>query len=150
MATIVRDDTLPDVVIPSCKVRQVLKGQKALVTSANWEIGKAVACALGEAGADVVVNYVRGDEAAVEVVDRMRVNSVSPGAIRTPINTSTWSTADPLERLLTFIPHNRTGEPEDIGGAIAWMASDESDYVNGVRLYVDGGMTLCPGFATGG
>ncbi len=286
MATIVRDEALPDVVMPTCKVRQVLKGQKALVTGANSGIGKAVALALGEAGADVVVNYVRGEEAAAEVVDairaggvqahahqadvsredqvqamfrrmldelgtidimvnnaglqkdapvdqmtleqwnfvigvnltgqflcareavrefkrrgvrpeiscaagkivcvssvhelipwaghvnyaaskggimlmmktmaqelapyRIRVNSVSPGAIRTPINTSAWSTPEALEKLLTLIPYKRIGEPEDIGRAVVWMASDESDYVNGVSLYVDGGMTLYPGFATGG
>jgi glucose 1-dehydrogenase len=76
MATIVRDEALPDVVMPTCKVRQVLKGQKALVTGANSGIGKAVALALGEAGADVVVNYVRGEEAAAEVVDAIRASGV--------------------------------------------------------------------------
>ncbi len=286
MATMVRDDVLPSVVMPTCTVRQVLKGQKALVTGANSGIGAAVARALGEAGADVVVNYVRGDEAAAEVVNRIRasgvrayahqadvaredqveamvrrmidelgtidimvnnaglqkdapvdqmtldqwnfvigvnltgqflcareavrefkrrgvrpetscaagkiicvssvhevipwaghvnyaaskggvmlmmktmaqelapyrirVNSVSPGAIRTPINTGAWSTPEALEKLLTLIPYKRIGEPEDIGRAVVWMASDEADYVNGVSLYVDGGMTLYPGFATGG
>ncbi|TMB28024.1 MAG: SDR family oxidoreductase [Deltaproteobacteria bacterium] len=263
-----------------------LAGQKALVTGANSGIGKAVAIALGEAGADVVVNYRDGEDKAVEVADqivrsgsralavradisvesevsdmfrraiehfgtvdilvnnaglqsdapvdqmslaqwnkvisvnltgqflcareavrefkrrgvvpsvsraagkivcmssvhdripwaghanyaaskggvmllmktlaqelapfKIRVNSISPGAIRTPINTSAWSTQEALASLLTLIPYGRIGEPEDIGKATVWLASDDSDYVNGISLYVDGGMTLYPEFARGG
>jgi glucose 1-dehydrogenase len=59
----------PKAQLPTAKLPVLLKGQKALVTGANSGIGKAVAIALGQAGADVVVNYVRGDEAAKEVVD---------------------------------------------------------------------------------
>jgi glucose 1-dehydrogenase len=81
---------------------------------------------------------------------KIRVNSISPGAIRTPINTSAWSTPEALGSLLKLIPYGRIGEPEDIGKAAVWLASDESDYVNGVSLYVDGGMTLYPEFAHGG
>jgi len=263
-----------------------LAGQKALVTGANSGIGKAVAIALGEAGADVVVNYRDGEDKAVEVADqivrsgsralavradisvesevsdmfrraiehfgtvdilvnnaglqsdapvdqmslaqwnkvisvnltgqflcareavrefkrrgvvpsvsraagkivcmssvhdripwaghanyaaskggvmllmktlaqellpfKIRVNSISPGAIRTPINTAAWSTPEALGSLLTLIPYGRIGEPEDIGKAAVWLASDDSDYVNGISLYVDGGMTLYPEFARGG
>src|SRR6266850_7131706 len=75
MSQFVRDaqaDELPDVVMPACPAVKILKGQKALVTGANSGIGKAVAIALGQAGADVVVNYVRGDEAAQEVVDHIK------------------------------------------------------------------------------
>ena len=81
---------------------------------------------------------------------KIRVNSISPGAIRTPINTSAWSTQEALASLLTLIPYGRIGEPEDIGKATVWLASDDSDYVNGISLYVDGGMTLYPEFARGG
>ncbi len=80
----------------------------------------------------------------------VRVNSVSPGAIRTPINTHAWSTPAALDALLELIPYKRIGEPDDVARAVAWLASDEADYVTGVTLYVDGGMTLYPEFADGG
>jgi len=279
-------DKLPAPVMPKCEIRPVLKGQKALVTGANSGIGLAVAKALGQAGADVVVNYVSGDEAAQQVVEdiarggvrayahkadvsreeevvamfetmkgkygtidilvsnaglqrdahfpemsleqwntvlsvnltgqflcareavkeflrrgvvpavscaagkiicmssvhevipwaghanyaaskggvmmmmrslaqamapwRIRVNSIAPGAIRTPINRPAWETPDAYQGLLKLIPYKRIGEPEEIGRVAVWLASDESDYVVGASIYVDGGMTLYPGFATGG
>ncbi|MER6125798.1 SDR family oxidoreductase [Streptomyces sp. NPDC001795] len=81
---------------------------------------------------------------------RIRVNAVAPGAIRTPINRSAWDTPDAEESLLSLIPYRRVGDPEDIARAVAVLASDLLDYVVGTTLYVDGGMTLFPGFATGG
>jgi glucose 1-dehydrogenase len=81
---------------------------------------------------------------------RIRVNGIAPGAIRTPINTSAWSTPEAYTQLMTLIPYGRIGEPEDIARAAVWLASDQSDYVVGSTLFVDGGMTLYPGFATGG
>ena len=81
---------------------------------------------------------------------RIRVNSIAPGAIRTPINVDAWSTPEAERDLLRLIPYGRVGEPTDIGKAAVWLASDESDYVHGVTLFVDGGMTLYPEFATGG
>ncbi|HEX9573850.1 MAG TPA: SDR family oxidoreductase [Myxococcales bacterium] len=81
---------------------------------------------------------------------RIRVNSIAPGAVRTPINREAWSTPEALEALLRLIPYRRIGEPEDIGQAAVWLASDQSDYVNGTSLFVDGGMTLYPEFASGG
>jgi glucose 1-dehydrogenase len=264
----------------------LLKGQKALVTGANSGIGKATAIALGRAGADVVVNYVAGQDAADEVVKeitaagvrayaheadvsdeeqvvemtrrmveefgtidilvanaglqrdaaltdmtlaqwqkvidvnltgqflcareavkeflrrgvvpevsraagkivcmssvhqiipwaghvnyasskggvqmmmetlaqelapkKIRVNAVAPGAIKTPINTDAWDTPDAERDLLTLIPYSRVGDPEDIAHAVVALSSDLMDYVVGTTLYVDGGMTLFPGFATGG
>ncbi|MGH8219417.1 MAG: SDR family oxidoreductase [Steroidobacteraceae bacterium] len=271
---------------PRAAPRKLLQGQKALVTGANSGIGRAVALALGAAGADVVVNYIEGDQAANEVVagieaagsralahradvsnegqveqmfsraigelgtidilvanaglqrdsafhcmsleqwntvigvnltgqflcaraavreflrrgvlksvslaagkiicmssvhqeipwgghanyaaskggimmlmeslaqelapHRIRVNSIAPGAIRTPINRSAWQTPEAYASLMTLIPYGRIGEPEDIARSAVWLASDESDYVVGATLFVDGGMTLFPGFATGG
>jgi glucose 1-dehydrogenase len=81
---------------------------------------------------------------------RIRVNSVAPGAIRTPINTAAWSTPEAYRQLMTLIPYKRIGEPEDIARAVVWLASDQSDYVIGATLFIDGGMTLFPDFAEGG
>ena len=271
---------------PRLAVPKHLAGQKALVTGANSGIGRGVALALGEAGADVVVNYVVDDAAAQAVVDqlhgvgvnaikikadvsnedqvaamfkqavdafgtldilvanaglqrdsafkdmtlaqwntvigvnltgqflcaraavrefirrgvvpevscaagkiicmssvhqeipwaghanyasskggirqlmeslaqevaplRIRVNAIAPGAIRTPINTDAWKTPEAYKALMKLVPYGRIGEPEDIARAAVWLASDQSDYVVGTTLFVDGGMTLFPGFATGG
>jgi glucose 1-dehydrogenase len=275
------DDRLPVQPIPA-----LLKGQKALVTGANSGIGKAIAIALGTAGADVAVNYVDGDTAAQGVADtiiaggsraiaikadvsseaevqgmfqqmfrefgtidilvnnaglqrdspfdqmtlaqwnfvigvnltgqflcsreavrefkrrgvvkdvsvaagkvicissvhevipwsthanyaaskggimmmmkslaqevaplRIRVNSICPGAIRTPINAAAWDTPAALDALLTHIPYKRIGEPEDIGRVAVLLACDLSDYITGASIFVDGGMTLYPEFSTGG
>ena len=81
---------------------------------------------------------------------RIRVNAIAPGAIRTPINTSAWNTPEALKSLLKLIPYGRIGLPEDIARAAVWLASDDSDYVVGTTLFVDGGMTLYPGFSTNG
>jgi glucose 1-dehydrogenase len=286
MRMTVEDESLPAVVMPSCEERRVLAGQKALVTGGSSGIGRAVAVALGGAGADVAVNYRSGEEEAEEVVDaikgkgsnaialqadvakedqvqamfarirdafgtvdilvanaglqqdapfdqmtlqqwntvinvnltgqflccreavkefkrrgvrreiscaagkiicmssvhdtipwaghvnyaaskggvmlmmksiaqevaphRIRVNSISPGAIRTPINRPAWDTPEAYAELLKLIPYKRIGEPEDIARAAVWLVSDEADYITGTSLYVDGGMTLYPGFEAGG
>jgi glucose 1-dehydrogenase len=81
---------------------------------------------------------------------KIRVNSIAPGAIRTPINTAAWSTPQAYSALMTLVPYGRIGEPEDIARAAVWLASDEADYVTGATLFIDGGMTLYPGFASGG
>ncbi|MDX8380458.1 MAG: SDR family oxidoreductase [Gallionella sp.] len=277
---------LLDVVIPHPPHRNLLHGQKALVTGASSGIGKSVAIYLAQEGAEVVVNYISGKEAAQEVVDeikskdghaiaikadvskedevqamfrqmfaefgtidilvnnaglqkdapidemtldqwntvinvnltgqflcareairefkrrgvipgiscaagkivsmssvhevipwaghvnyaaskggvmlmtksiaqevapfRIRVNSICPGAIRTPINQSAWDTPEAHDELMKLIPYKRIGEPEDIGRAVVWLASDDADYINGISLFIDGGMTLYPGFAAGG
>src|ERR1700744_623751 len=271
---------------PSVVIHRLLAGQKALVTGANSGIGKSVAIALGQAGADVVVNYVDGDDAANAVVEeikksgaqayahradvsaedqvtsmfarmvkefgtidilvsnaglqrdsafhemtlekwnkvlgvnltgqflcareavreflrrgvvpsvssaagkiicmssvhqeipwgghvnyasskggikllmesmaqelapkRIRVNAIAPGAIRTRINTEAWSTKEAYAALMTLVPYGRIGEPEDIARAAVWLAADLSVEGGGTTIYVDGGMTLYPGFATGG
>lgn len=81
---------------------------------------------------------------------KIRVNSIGPGAIQTPINKSAWDTPEALQSLLTLIPYGRIGQPEDIGKVAAWLASDESDYITGTTIFTDGGMTLYPGFSTNG
>jgi glucose 1-dehydrogenase len=82
--------------------------------------------------------------------ERIRVNSVAPGAIRTPINREAWETPEAYSALLKLIPYKRIGEPDDLARAAVWLVSDESDYVHGATLFVDGGMTLYPGFESGG
>ncbi|MFL6603521.1 MAG: SDR family oxidoreductase [Steroidobacteraceae bacterium] len=282
----VRYAHLPEPVMPRCPPQKLLLGQKALVTGASSGIGRAIALSLGEAGADVVINYVSGedkaqalaqeirakgaramivradvsDEAQVaamfsamiaefgtidilvnnaglqqdapfheltlaqwnrvlgvnltgqflcsreavrefrrrgvkpeiscsagkilcissvhEVIPwaghvnyaaskggvmlmmkslaqevapyRIRVNSICPGAIRTPINMAAWDTPTAYQELMKLIPYKRIGEAEEIGRATVWLASDYADYVHGISLFVDGGMTLYPGFETGG
>ncbi len=81
---------------------------------------------------------------------RVRVNSIGPGAIKTPINRAAWDTPEAEANLLKLIPYGRVGVPEDLGAAAVWMASDEADYVHGVTLFVDGGMCLYPEFAKAG
>jgi len=281
-----KSEILPEVVMPTCQHHGLLRGQKVLVTGANSGIGLAVAAELAREGADVVVNYVSNEAAALELVGeieaegghaiaihadvsnegqvqamfrqaieslgtidilvnnagmqqdapfdemtlaqwqkvidvnltgqflcareairefkrrgvvksvscaagkiigissvhevipwaghvnyaaskggvmlmnksiaqevaphRIRVNSVCPGAIRTPINQSAWETPEAYDKLMKLIPYKRIGEPDDIARTVAWLASDHADYVNGASFFVDGGMTLYPGFTEGG
>lgn len=81
---------------------------------------------------------------------KIRVNSIGPGAIKTPINRSAWETPEAETKLLELIPYQRVGETSDIGAAAVWLASDESDYIHGTTIFVDGGMTLYPGFTENG
>ena len=88
---------------------------------------------------------------AQEYGDRqIRVNSICPGAIQTPINRVAWETPQALNSLLTLIPYNRIGQPQDIGNLAVFLASDQSDYITGASIFIDGGMTVFEGFATGG
>ncbi len=81
---------------------------------------------------------------------KIRVNSICPGAIKTPINTAAWSTPEAYNSLMTLIPYNRIGVPDDIGKLAVFLASDDSDYITGASIFIDGGMTVFEGFATGG
>ena len=81
---------------------------------------------------------------------KIRVNSIAPGAIKTRINRKAWETPEAEAKLLELIPYKRVGEPRDIGAIAVWLASDQSDYVNGATIFVDGGMSLYPAFAYGG
>jgi len=81
---------------------------------------------------------------------KIRVNSIAPGAIKTPINHAAWATPEKEAGLLKLIPYDRVGKPDDIARTAVWLASDQADYVTGATLFVDGGMMLYPGFRTGG
>ncbi len=88
---------------------------------------------------------------ALEVApQKIRVNAISPGAIKTEINKDVWQDEEKAKELLRLIPYQRIGEPEDVAEVAVWLASDSSDYVTGTTIYVDGGMTLYPGFVNNG
>lgn len=82
--------------------------------------------------------------------DKIRVNNICPGAIQTPINTNAWNTPQAYNSLMTLIPYNRIGQPEDIGKLAVFLASDNSDYITGASIFIDGGMTTFESFSTGG
>ena len=81
---------------------------------------------------------------------KIRVNSICPGAICTPMNKSAWEDRDAYDGLMALIPYKRIGEPEEIGRLAAFLASDYADYITGTSVSVDGGMMLYPGFESGG
>jgi glucose 1-dehydrogenase len=88
---------------------------------------------------------------AQELADqKIRVNAIAPGAIKTPINTAAWNTPAAARKLLKLIPYGRIGEVEDIAASAVWLTSDAADYVVGTTLFVDGGMSLYPDFLSGG
>jgi glucose 1-dehydrogenase len=148
---------------------QFLCAREAIREFKRRGVNKAVSCAAGKiicmsSVHEVVpwaghVNYAASKggvmlmmkSIAQEVAPyRIRVNSIGPGAIRTPINRAAWETPEAYEKLMALVPYKRIGEPEDIARATVWLASDEADYINGTTLFIDGGMTLYPGFTENG
>ena len=81
--------------------------------------------------------------------ERIRVNGIAPGAIRTPINEDATE-GDAGRKLLELIPYGRIGEVADVANLALFMASDLADYMTGATVYVDGGMSLYPGFQDNG
>lgn len=81
---------------------------------------------------------------------KIRCNNIAPGAIKTDINREVWSDPEKLEKVKLLIPYKEMGEAEEIGSVACWLASDESEYINGTTIFVDGGMTCYPGFTTNG
>jgi glucose 1-dehydrogenase len=102
--------------------------------------------AASKGGVMLLMKSIAQEVAALKI----RVNSLCPGAIRTPMNQSAWEDRDAYEGLMTLIPYKRVGEPEEIGRLAAFVASDYADYMTGASIFVDGGMSLYPGFETGG
>lgn len=80
----------------------------------------------------------------------VRVLSIAPGAIATPINKSVWQDPAGLKDLLTKVPMGRIGKPDDIAGMAVVLASDIASYVTATTVFVDGGMTDYPDFMHGG
>ena len=95
-------------------------------------------------------SYADGDPGPGAGAAPYPVNSIGPGAIRTPINTQAWETPAAYDDLMRLIPYKRIGEPADIAQVAVFLASDLADYVTGQTIFVDGGMTCYPEFATGG
>jgi glucose 1-dehydrogenase len=108
--------------------------------------GGHVNYAASKGGVDMLMRSIAQEMAP----KRIRANAIAPGAIRTPINTNAWDTPKAYADLMTLVPYGRIGEPDDIARAAVFLASDDSDYMTGATMFVDGGMTLYPGFSTGG
>ena len=83
-------------------------------------------------------------------IEKIRVNAIAPGAIRTHINKAAWGSPAALSKLLKLIPYGRIGEAEEVAAAAVWLVSDVADYVVGTTLFIDGGMSLYPSFEHGG
>lgn len=98
-------------------------------------------------GGLMMMNKTMAQELAT---DRIRINSIGPGAIKTPINEGAWGSTFEYDRLMELVPYNRIGVPEDVAQVCVWLASDQSDYLSGTTIFCDGGMMLYPGFRTGG
>ena len=79
----------------------------------------------------------------------IRVNTICPGAINTPINEEKFNDPEAKQQVLDLIPMGYIGKPEEVAACAVWLASKESSYVTGLSLFVDGGMTQYPGFQAG-
>ena len=72
----------------------------------------------------------------------IRVNAISPGAIRTDINKPAWDTENAYRELCRVIPSGRVGEPDEVGRLAAWLCSADASYITGANIVIDGGLTL--------
>ena len=75
----------------------------------------------------------------------IRIVNIGPGAVATPINEATLDDPQKRAALLSEIPLNRIGQPEDVANAVAWLASDEASYITGTTLFIDGGLMIYSG-----
>jgi glucose 1-dehydrogenase len=133
---------------------------KSDMASPPWRLPASTSASAGGYSANPIREGVAASKGGVMLLMKsvaqevaalgIRVNSISPGAIKTPINKDAWSTPEALAELMRLIPYKRIGEPEDVGRAAVFLSSDDSDYITGTSLVVDGGMTLYPGFESGG
>jgi NAD(P)-dependent dehydrogenase (short-subunit alcohol dehydrogenase family) len=69
----------------------------------------------------------------------INVNAIGPGVFHTELNDAVFNDPDRMEKMYTRIPFGRTGTPDELGGAVVFLASPASDYVTGQIVYVDGG-----------
>lgn len=130
------------------KERSLALGKIICISSVHQVIPWAghVNYAATKGGIDMLMKSMAQELAPAKI----RINSIGPGAIETNINKKVWSTEAALDNLLKLIPYGRIGMPDDVGKLAVWLASDESDYITGTTVFIDGGMTLYPGFATNG
>ena len=102
--------------------------------------------AASKGGVMLLMKSIAQEVAALKI----RVNSICPGAIRTPMNQLAWESREAYESLMALIPYKRIGEAEEIGRLAAFLASDCADYITGSSICIDGGMILYSGFESGG
>ncbi|MBI1225973.1 MAG: glucose 1-dehydrogenase [Bacteroidetes bacterium] len=102
--------------------------------------------AASKGGVDLLMKSIAQEHGHLKI----RVNSIAPGAIKTPINHDAWATPTAEQNLLKLIPYKRIGVPEDIGKLAVFLCSDDSDYIHGETIFIDGGMALYPGFEDNG
>jgi NAD(P)-dependent dehydrogenase (short-subunit alcohol dehydrogenase family) len=76
---------------------------------------------------------------ARELGGKVRVNAVAPGVIKTRFAEALWGNEEIFDRIVARNPMGRIGVPEEVGGAVAFLASDAASYINGEVLVVDGG-----------
>jgi glucose 1-dehydrogenase len=74
--------------------------------------------------------------------DRINVNNIAPGMIKTPMNQETIEDPEKMEQAVQHIPWKRAGEPEEIAHIALYLASADSDYATGQTFTVDGGLTM--------
>jgi glucose 1-dehydrogenase len=78
----------------------------------------------------------------------IRANLVAPGAIDTDMNQSLRENKEERQKVLKQIPISRIGNPQEVAHAVEFLASEKASYITGTTIYVDGGMTLYPAFAS--
>jgi glucose 1-dehydrogenase len=78
--------------------------------------------------------------------DNIRVNLVAPGAIDTDMNTILRNDKAELDSVLKLIPMGKIGSANDVANVVEFLASNKANYITGASFFVDGGMTLYPGF----
>jgi NAD(P)-dependent dehydrogenase (short-subunit alcohol dehydrogenase family) len=117
-------------------------GASVILTSSTAAIQGTAAFSVYSASKAAVRNFARSW--ALDLKDRgIRVNAVSPGPIRTPgLGGLVPDEARQglFDALASQIPLGRLGEPQEVGKAVAFLASDAASFVNGIELFVDGGM----------
>src|SRR5947208_394970 len=119
-----------------------LTGKVALVTGAQQGIGKAIALAYGREGASVVINYVDGRAAALELAShKIRVNAIAPGLTDTAQPRYGMSEEE-LQAAGRQVPLGRIGTPEDVAELAVFLASEESRHITGQTIHVNGGQYL--------
>ena len=118
-------------------------GGSIILTSSNANVLGVPAFTAYAASKAAVRSFARGW--TMELKDRkIRVNSMSPGPIETPALEKAGLTAEQVEQaaaqFASQVPLGRRGKPEEIAAVVVFLASDESSYITGVDLAVDGGM----------
>jgi len=117
-------------------------GASVILTSSTTSIQGTANFSVYSASKAAVRNFARSW--ALDLKDRgIRVNAVSPGPVRTP-GLAGLAPVEARQGLFDFlasqVPLGRLGEPGEIGKVVAFLASDASSFVNGIELFVDGGM----------